>query len=68
MIILLFLNADYIIYFFPVWELTTPQPTPEPLYDYQAATWSLVAIALLLIFVITALGITLWRKVKTDPY
>ncbi|ELU08011.1 hypothetical protein CAPTEDRAFT_93848 [Capitella teleta] len=45
---------------------TTPQPTPHPLVNYQIATWALVGAALITIFIIAALAITLWRKGKSS--
>ena len=45
---------------------TTPFPTPQPLVEYQVATWSLLGVSLVTMFIIAALGITLWRKTKSS--
>lgn len=45
---------------------TTPFPTPAPLLQYQVATWSLFGVAIVTVVIIAALGITLWRKTKTE--
>ncbi|KAK2159032.1 hypothetical protein LSH36_160g05071 [Paralvinella palmiformis] len=50
-----------------LWPITTtPQPTPHPLVQYQYATWSLVGAALVAVFIVAALSITLWRRSKSE--
>ena len=43
---------------------TTPNPTPEPLTDYQIATWCLVGVAIITAFTLIGLAITLWKRVQ----
>ena len=45
---------------------TTPFPTPEPLIEYQIATFSLLSVAIVTMLVIAALAITLWMKTKSS--
>ena len=44
---------------------TTPGPTPNPNQEYRIATWALMGACIILLFVIIALGITLWRQTKS---
>jgi len=59
---------DYFPHLSAQWPITTTQqPTPRPLREFEVATWSMTCGAILLIFVIGALGITLWRR-KRAPF